>query len=392
MVMSCQLPPPPHFPVYSSIYDAACRCNVWFPAFKLYLSAGGISDDPQQRDLLQYIGGPDIQQVVRGLSNTGTDLDTLEKAISDFFASKTASSLSRYQFRQITQQLGEHNDVWYARLCQQADLCAFGGNKDSAILDQLVAGCSSRSLWRALLQVEALDLEKAIAKACSFEAAEVQDSLLAAAATDCLHACATAGRGYWHCSSVLTSSTLRTGLGNCSSYICLCHHFRDVIPSSSHTQIPLPLWHGNLSAMPIAAKLPMNTVMPRPANLWYQDLQCCVETRSHLPNLPLRGYQILGSSLQPKVMRSLSSKVRTQSHGTWCLSSQFNQHQSLDLLRHLHESPIKQQQVHQKSSHQQHQHSLNVLIRALLRHHPSMVVSYRTIVYTYVKGNTPVSA
>ena len=182
--MSCQLPPPPHFPVYSSIYDAACRWNVWFPAFKLYLSAGGISDDAQQRDLLQYIGGPDIQQVVRGLSNTGTDLATLEKAISDFFASKTASSLSRYQFRQITQQPGEHIDAWYARLCQQADLCAFGGNKDSAILDQLVAGCSSRSLRRALLQVDALDLEKALAKARSFEAAEVQDSLLAAAATD----------------------------------------------------------------------------------------------------------------------------------------------------------------------------------------------------------------
>ena len=53
--------------------------------FQTYLAASKISDDDQQRGLLQYLGGDDIQQLVPTLSNTGATFDDLAKALQDEF-------------------------------------------------------------------------------------------------------------------------------------------------------------------------------------------------------------------------------------------------------------------------------------------------------------------
>ena len=79
------IPPPGPFPIYVSLYDAAMRWPAWTWSFKLYLAASKISDDDQQRGLLQYLGGDDIQQLVPTLSNTGATFDDLAKALQDEF-------------------------------------------------------------------------------------------------------------------------------------------------------------------------------------------------------------------------------------------------------------------------------------------------------------------
>ena len=101
------IPPPGPFPIYVSLYDAATRWPAWTRSFKLYLAASKIGDDDQQRGLLQYLGGDDIQQLVPTLSNTGATFDDLAKALQDEFDKHQNKTLLRFNFRQLRQQPNE---------------------------------------------------------------------------------------------------------------------------------------------------------------------------------------------------------------------------------------------------------------------------------------------
>eukprot|EP00117_Sycon_ciliatum_P002187 scpid98075/ scgid7526/ len=170
------LPPPEPFPIYSSLYDAAAHFPAWERCFQLYVAAAGISDDTRQRDTFQYVAGKDIQQLVPTLANTGNDLDGLITAAADYFQSKQSPSMARFHFRQVTQQPGETLDTFYTRLLASATTCSFADDaqKNVALCDQIVAGCTSDPLRRKLLETASLDLAKALKAARAFEASVEQ--------------------------------------------------------------------------------------------------------------------------------------------------------------------------------------------------------------------------
>ena len=144
--------------------------------FRLYVAAAGISDDTRQRDTFQYVAGKDIQQLVPTLANTGNDLDGLITAAADYFQSKQSPSMARFHFRQVTQQPGETLDTFYTRLLASATTCSFADDaqKNVALCDQIVAGCTSDPLRRKLLETGSLDLAKALKAARAFEASVEQ--------------------------------------------------------------------------------------------------------------------------------------------------------------------------------------------------------------------------
>ena len=170
------LPPPEPFPIYSSLYDAAAHFPAWERCFQIYVAAAGISDDTRQRDTFQYVAGKYIQQLVPTLANTGNDLDGLITAAADYFQSKQSPSMARFHFRQVTQQPGETLDTFYTRLLASATTCSFADDaqKNVALCDQIVAGCTSDLLRRKLLETASLDLAKALKAARAFEASVEQ--------------------------------------------------------------------------------------------------------------------------------------------------------------------------------------------------------------------------
>eukprot|EP00117_Sycon_ciliatum_P049444 scpid95833/ scgid35047/ len=168
--------PPERLQVYSSVYDAVVRFPTWERRFRLLFAAVGISDATRQRNTFQYVAGKDIQQLVPTLADTGDDLDDLLSAVAEYFQSKQSPSMARFHFRQVTQQPGETFDTFYTRLLASATTCSFADDdqKNVALCDQIVAGCTSDPLRRKLLETASLDLAKALKAARAFEASVEQ--------------------------------------------------------------------------------------------------------------------------------------------------------------------------------------------------------------------------
>ena len=165
------VPPPPPFGIYSSLYDAATRWPAWIRSFRLYLAASGVTDDGQQRGLLQYLGGDDLQQFVQQLSATGTTLDDMDKAIQDDLGKHQNPTL-RYQFRQLRQQTTETMEAFASRLRVAAQRSGFPdvAAQKLAVLDQIITGCKSDAMRRKLLEIDTLDADKALKAARAYEA------------------------------------------------------------------------------------------------------------------------------------------------------------------------------------------------------------------------------
>ncbi|XP_065193950.1 uncharacterized protein LOC135825146 [Sycon ciliatum] len=166
------IPPPGPFPIYVSLYDAATRWLAWTRSFKLYLAASKIGDDDQQRGLLQYLGGDDIQQLVPTLSNTGATFDDLAKALQDEFDKHQNKMLLRFNFHPLRQQ---PNETMEGCCCRVGDHVKRSGFSDTAaeklaVLDQLIIGCKSDALRRKLLEIDGLDSDKALKAARAYEA------------------------------------------------------------------------------------------------------------------------------------------------------------------------------------------------------------------------------
>ena len=172
MASGLNVPPPAPFPIYSSLYDAATRWPTWLRSFNLYISASAVTDDSQQRGLLQYLGGDDLQQLVPQLSGTGTTLDDLAKAVQKELDSHQNATLLRYQFRMLSQRPDEAMEAFATRLKDAVKRCGFPDEpaRNMAVLDQLIIGGKSEPLRRKLLETESLDVDKAVKAARAYEA------------------------------------------------------------------------------------------------------------------------------------------------------------------------------------------------------------------------------
>ena len=102
MATVLQLQPPPPFAVYSSLNDAHSRWLKWMRTFNMFVAASGVTADRQQRQLLLYTAGEEIQTIVDthlSAKQTGTHLETLSGALEGHF-----------KFRWLDQRAGEPFD------------------------------------------------------------------------------------------------------------------------------------------------------------------------------------------------------------------------------------------------------------------------------------------
>ena len=159
-----QLPPPQPFLVYTSLSDAHSRWTRWLRSFNMFVQASGVTTAAQQRQLLLYTAGEEIQAVVEThIAEHGDTLDQLSAAISTYVKGKQNVAFVRYEFRQLVQQQGESFDAWMSRLAAKAKQCDFGDpGRETAIRDQIIAGCNSEKLRRRLLQEADVQLAAAI--------------------------------------------------------------------------------------------------------------------------------------------------------------------------------------------------------------------------------------
>uniref|UniRef100_A0A1I8IF99 Reverse transcriptase n=1 Tax=Macrostomum lignano TaxID=282301 RepID=A0A1I8IF99_9PLAT len=168
------------------------RCTArwaeWANRFKCFVTASGITDASQQREILLYVGGKQVAEAYAELTRPGKTLEELLDALREHFKSRHNPVFVRYEFRHCTQQPGEAINAWVQRLFKAAEGCEFETQRDLIIRDQIVAGCQSDQLRRRLLQTPNIQLKEALQQARAFEAADLQSAVIEARKSESVNA------------------------------------------------------------------------------------------------------------------------------------------------------------------------------------------------------------
>ena len=115
------------------------------------VGASGVTDDNQKRQLLLHCAGESVEDIFYTLADTGTTYETTKAKITAYFTPRKNTSYNRHMFRKTGQSDGESVGQFVTRLRQLASLCAFGGQVDDFIRDQVIDNCSSKRLRTKLL-------------------------------------------------------------------------------------------------------------------------------------------------------------------------------------------------------------------------------------------------
>ena len=158
MATNLHLPAIPQFDATSEPSTIAIRWKEWREQFDFYIAAAAIENTAQKRALLLHLGGPTVQKVFKGLTDTGDDFDTAAEKLGEYFAPKKNIRYERYQFKQTKQQQGESLDQYASRLRSIAENCEFD-NVDDALADQILACCLSTRLKEKILRQEKATLK-----------------------------------------------------------------------------------------------------------------------------------------------------------------------------------------------------------------------------------------
>ncbi|PAA47987.1 hypothetical protein BOX15_Mlig015622g2, partial [Macrostomum lignano] len=188
MSVPLQLPPPEPFDTQKEPHNLSARWAEWANRFKCFVTASGITDASQQREILLYVGGKQVAEAYAELTRPGKTLEELLDALKEYFKSRHNPVFVRYEFRHCTQQPGEAINAWVQRLFKAAEGCEFETQRDLIIRDQIVAGCQSDQLRRRLLQTPNIQLKEALQQARAFEAADLQSAVIEARKSESVNA------------------------------------------------------------------------------------------------------------------------------------------------------------------------------------------------------------
>jgi hypothetical protein len=104
-----QLPPPEPFNTHAPPHSLATSWKVWASRYTRYVLASGITNSRQQREMLLYVGGTHLADLLNGLGDTGKTLDDLIAAFDDHFASQQNPVFARLQFRRCLDATSTRN-------------------------------------------------------------------------------------------------------------------------------------------------------------------------------------------------------------------------------------------------------------------------------------------
>ena len=108
----------------------------------IYIRAGKITDKTQQRGLLLYMAGPEVQTIFKTLTDTGNDngFKTAVEKLSEYFMPKKNIKYELCTFRQARQYPDETLDQYHTRLRKLATTCEFA-DVEREIKSQIIQSC-----------------------------------------------------------------------------------------------------------------------------------------------------------------------------------------------------------------------------------------------------------
>ena len=160
-----QLPPPA--PFLANPDDPPVPWHRWFKSFQTYLVACGLDDksvsDARRRPILVHCLGTEGQRVFSSLDESSGSYEESTAALKRQFGPKHSVIMSRYKFRQRSQQAGESVIQFVAALRELATFCSFGGLCEEMIRDQLIEKTSvNRIRERLLMEPDSLTVDCAM--------------------------------------------------------------------------------------------------------------------------------------------------------------------------------------------------------------------------------------
>ena len=177
MAAKLDLAPLPSFDPHSDQSNLAARWKTWIKRFHTFIKAANISNKTQQRALLLYQAGPEVQDIFETLANTGRDddLDAAIKSLTEYFAPAQNTDFEIFRFRQAKQQPQETLENFHTRLRKLAQTCLFSTDSvDNEIKQQIIQGCSSSSLRKYALKTKDVKLQDILVKGKTDEISKEQ--------------------------------------------------------------------------------------------------------------------------------------------------------------------------------------------------------------------------
>ena len=177
MAAKLDLAPLPSFDPHSDQSNLAARWKTWIKRFHTFIKAANISNKTQQRALLLYQAGPEVQDIFETLADTGRDddLDAAIKSLTEYFAPAQNTNFEIFRFRQAKQQPQETLENFHTRLRKLAQTCSFPKDSvDNEIKQQIIQGCSSSSLQKYALKTKDVKLQDILVKGKTDEISKEQ--------------------------------------------------------------------------------------------------------------------------------------------------------------------------------------------------------------------------
>eukprot|EP00794_Sanderia_malayensis_P005765 gene5765-biopygen4679 len=144
MAAKLDLTPLPSFDPHSDPSNLGTRWKSWIKRFHTFIKAANITNKTQQRALLLYQAGFEVQETFDTLPDTGRDdeFDRAVTALTEYFAPKQNTDFEIFRFRQAKQLPQETLDTYHTRLRKLAQTCQFNANNlDQEIKQQMIQGC-----------------------------------------------------------------------------------------------------------------------------------------------------------------------------------------------------------------------------------------------------------
>lgn len=172
-----QLSPPAPFPAIRG--DPPVPWHRWFQSFHTYLVAYGLDDksvsDTHRREILLHCRSTEGQRVFSSFNASSDSHEESTATLYRHFGPKHSIIMSRYKFRQRSQQAGESVIQFVAALRELSTLCNFGGLCEEMIRDKLIEKTSvNRIRERQPLEPDSLAVDRAIQLALQVETAVLE--------------------------------------------------------------------------------------------------------------------------------------------------------------------------------------------------------------------------
>ena len=165
MAKAIDIKGPAPFDAHSEPSKSGTLWKKWTKSFEIYVSAAGIDNDVQKRNLLLHNAGLEVQEIFETLvAETGTTYAQAKTALDAHFTPKVNKWYERHIFRNRGQNENETIGQYVTQLRVLAGTCEFTAT-DEEIIAQVIEKCTSKKLRKSLLKDENLDITRLLAAA-----------------------------------------------------------------------------------------------------------------------------------------------------------------------------------------------------------------------------------